>query len=260
MKARFIKNSAMRDLRAQVAINLRRYQSGDFSELLDKANLGGMYFELNDSEADLDLLAKLEGPETNDLKEAHNAHIVYRAIKVTPYQAKDERLWVYLCHTAGLDFIRKRHPKIMSPNKDEAVKEIIQRFFIVNGHRGYERSNALARLWSYGDLASKNKGVKLDRTLEVFLYQTDVRAQIIERPSTFTNPNVFAATMRFMFAKYKSEEKRKKFFNRKEGEMPAYRRLFTRLNELGGIMLLGAIPPQDLDRLVMSAAKQVGAD
>jgi len=249
----------MRELRAKIATNMEKYQSGSFDELMDEANIGSMYFELKDSQIDVDLLSKLKGTK-NDLNEAYDASIVYRALKVTPYQAKDERLWVYICHTSGLDYIRKRYPKILASDKDEAVQEIVKRFFIVHGHRGYERENALARLWSYGHLASKNTGIKLDQTLEVFLYQTDVRAQIVERPSTFTNANVFSAVMRFMSVKYKSPEKRKKFFNRKEGEMPAYRRLFSRLNELGGIILLGAMAPQDLDHLVVNAAKQVGAD
>src|SRR5688572_27914609 len=103
----------MRDLRARIATNLKRYQSGTFAELADEAGAGDVYFELENSEVNSTLLATLDGPDGADLKEAKNSAIVDRALKVTSYQARDERLWVYLCHTSALEYIRKRYPKIL---------------------------------------------------------------------------------------------------------------------------------------------------
>ena len=260
VKPRFVKHATLRELRAHIRVNLDRYRVGEFGELLDPANLNQSYFELSEGNIDLNMFKALSAPEKNDYKEAENAEVVFNALtELSPYHAKDERLWVYLCHTVGLAHIRKRHRKIFDADPEKAVKEIEKVFFVVGGLRGFERTNALARLWSYGNIASKNLGVPLKQTLEVFLHQTDVRAQIVERPSTFVNPAVFSALMRFMTIQYKDIKSRELFFNRKEGVMPFYRKLFARLNELGGVTLLGAMNPSALDKIMNLAAKDIGS-
>jgi hypothetical protein len=259
IKPRFVKHSVMKDLRGKIRANLKKYQSGNFAELLEPANVNHLYFELGAGEIDLSAFSKLQPPQSGDLREAHNARVVFEALKgISQYQARDERLWVYLCHTVGLDHIRKRHKKILEKDPEKAAAEIEKTFFVTGGLRGFERNNALARLWSYGAIASRNKSVPINKTLEVFLYQTDVRAQIVERPTTFVNPSVFSAAMRFMDVQYRKKKTRDFFFNRKEGVEPVYRQLFAKVNEVGGVMLLGAMPPKELDRLFVELGKAVG--
>jgi hypothetical protein len=254
MKLRFVKHSTLAELKNNIRKNLNRYQSGTFDEFFDIENINRTFFEVADVEFDEKAFAELVAPAQRDLKDAANAKVVYTALAtLTAYQAKDDRLWVYLCHTVGLKYIRKRFPKVMSKNADEAVTEIAKHFFVSGGLRGFERLNGLSRLWAFGHLASQNSKVPLEKTLEVFLYQTDVRAQIMERPSTFLNANVFSAVMRFMMKKYKNVKHREVFFRRKGGAAP-YRALFSRLNELGGVIVLGAMRAEDIDYLIAESA------
>jgi hypothetical protein len=259
MKLRFLKHAGLRELRSNIPKNLERYRTGEFKELLEPGNLGHLYFELSEGEVDEAAFTELLPPEKNDLKEAHNARVLYGAFKgMSPYQARDERLWTYLCHTLGLQHIRRRHKRIFDKDPAVAAAEIEKVFFVIGGQRGFERTNALARLWSYASIAGRNDGWPLEKTLEVFLYQTDVRAQLVERPSTFVNPNVFSAVMRFMRQQYEDPKKKDRFFNRKEGEIPLYRQLLSRMNEMGGVMMLASMPEKELDQLVGKAASEVG--
>ena len=156
---------------------------------------------------------------------------------ISNYLARDERLWVYLSHTYLLDYARIRWP---IPSGDaEAIKHIETHYFCV-GARGVERDNVASRLWWMASLCNRAVGMSLDEALTCFLHQSDVRASIIERPTTSQNVRVFTAVLVKLHESYRAD---KSLFDRAK-----FRAVMKGINLMGGVKLLGALP----DKKVMS--------
>ena len=102
------------------------------------------------------------------------------------------------------------------------------------GARGIERDNAASRLWWLASLCHRTKGLSFEDALTCFLYQSDVRANIVERPTTSQNIHVFSAIIKKLDESYKSN---KELFERER-----FRSLMKELNLIGGIKLLAALP------------------
>ena len=190
MKARYLKELTLDRLREEVPANLDRYRDGHaFAELLNDRSL---FFE-SKQELNVELLDTLLKP-TDNFYEVENCLIVFQGLRdLTPFDARDERIWVYLCHTIGLEYAKARWP---IPNDDEkAIQHIRIHFFARNG-RAIERDNALSRLWWMAYLCSRVQNMELVDALKVLLYRTDVRAQLIEHPSMSQNVDVFSAIIR----------------------------------------------------------------
>ena len=188
-KIRLLRTQIIQQLSANVADNLARYRTDDFEFLEeDPSN----YIEI-DQELDEQKLATVDC-EIDDHKEVESCIHIYEAMgTIPPYLARDPRLWVYLTHTSLLAYTRKRWPIPVDDNK--AVAHIRKHFFAA-GNRGIERDNAASRLWWMATLCSRVKGLSLTEALTSFLYQYDVRANIIERPTTSQSVPVFSAVLK----------------------------------------------------------------
>ena len=159
--------------------------------------------------------------------------------KLSPYMARDERLWIYLSHTAMLEYTRKRWP---IPTDDEkAIQHIRNHIFIV-GARGFERDNSASRLWWMAALCSRVSGMSLKQSLTCLLYQYDVRANIIERPTTSQSTQIFSAVLKKLHDSYKGN---KTLFQREK-----FRSVMKELNLRGGVRLLGALPEHEISSIL----------
>jgi hypothetical protein len=167
--------------------------------------------------------------------------VVYRALGcIRPDFARDDRLWVYLTHTAMLNYSRQRW-KI--PDDDAKAVEFIKTHFFVRGRRGFERDNAASRLWWMSKLCDNINGMSLDEALAVFLKTAASRADIIERPTLMLNANVFRAVL--ICLKELSKDGDQKAYTRK-----VLRPVLKRLNYRGGHTLLGMMSDRDIESLV----------
>ena len=142
MSIRIIKRGVVQALYKEIPKNLDRYCQGDFADLL----LDDYVRDVKETSFDSIDVASLT-PERGGAHDAENAYIVFKSLNgMTPYLARDERVWVYLTHVTCLDFTRKRW---LRPNAKEEniVKDIRSHFFArIGGPRAFERNNALARL------------------------------------------------------------------------------------------------------------------
>lgn len=227
MKARFFKAVKVQELLAKVGENLESYRAGNFDFLVnDPTN----YFETN-LEVNVDKFP-LINCEKDNLKEVENCMLMYEAMgKISHYLARDERLWIYLTHTFLLIYVRNRWP---IPDDDEkAIKHIKNHFFCI-GARGIERDNAASRLWWMASLCGRTDGLSLEEALACLLFQSDVRANIVERPTTSQNIRIFSAILKKLYESYKAD---KKLFERDR-----FRSVMKWLNLAGGVKLLGALP------------------
>lgn len=236
MKTRLLRTAALNELRASIAGNLDQYRSTGFDYLeADPA----FYFE-HAVEVDLDGLATLMPPHRGNFYEVENCKTVYIAFKaLSPYDARDERLWAYLSHTALLNHARLRWP-IPSDNA-EAVAHIAKHWF-ARDKRQVERDQVGSRLWWIGHLCARVDGVDPDLALRAFLFRSDVRANIIERPTLSQSIELFSAIVRRLVASFVSH---KKLFERN-----AFRRMMKEINSVGGYRLLDCLPPAEIDHIL----------
>ncbi len=158
---------------------------------------------------------------------------------IPPYLARDSRLWVYLTHTLLLDYSRKRWP---IPNDDEKAVTHIRKHFFANGARGIERDNATSRLWWMANLCDRVDGLSLLDALIIFLHQYDVRANIIERPTTSQSVPVFSAVIKKLEKSFKQDQK---LFEREK-----FRQVMKELNLQGGVKLLCALDEPEIEKIV----------
>lgn len=236
MKIRLLRERALTELRANVSENLNRYRNGDFSYLAVDPSLS---FEI-DNELDEQEIKNLRPPSGDENFEVENCITMLSALKsLTPFQAADERLWAMLSHTLLLSHARLRWP-IPKDNK-MATQHVLTHFFGANERR-LERDNVGARLWWMGHLCDRVKGMSLRKSLEILLYRSDVRANIVERPTTAQSVTIFGSLIAHLA---KSYDGRKKLFERQ-----TFRNLMIKINGLGGYRLLDALDDKDVDKII----------
>ena len=231
MEARLIRSGKEKELFDSIEANLDSYRSGDFS-----------YIEHDPSsyittavQIDSEKLAEMSC-SNDDHQEVENCIKIYGALEnLNHYLARDSRLWVYLTHTALIDYSRNRWP--IPDDSEKAIHHIKNHFFVV-GARGFERDNAASRLWWMASLCDRVVGLTLEESLTVLLYQYDVRANIIERPTTALSVPVFAAILKKLHKSY--QEDRALF------ERAKFRKFMRAINLRGGVSLISAMSENDV--------------
>lgn len=193
MEIPILSQSTVLNLYENVEENLKLYSDG-FSEKFFKNNYNHS-LKNTDMPEDLgDMLIYDENLKAGDL-DAKNSVIVYNALKgLTAYQARDGRVWTALSHKFFLEYTAKRHSE---KNKKLTVTKIKQHFFtLVGGKRGFDRNNVVARLWWHGHAVQKCcKEENFEELVQLLCQNTDLRANIIERPGIFQIPNVLLAVL-----------------------------------------------------------------
>jgi hypothetical protein len=236
MKLRFLKERALTDLRRSIKSNLPLYRTEKFEYLAADPSLS---FE-SEIEIDERALSKLKVPAGEELFDSENCTFVLTALKhLSPYEAADERLWVMLSHTLMLDHARARWP---IPKSDESAVQHIETHFFGSTQRQLERDNVASRLWWMGHLCDRVEGLSVTESLDVLLYRSDVRANIVERPTTAQSIPVFSAILRKLAKSYNG---RRKLFERK-----VFRTLMVKLNGLGGYKLLDALDAKAVEKFI----------
>lgn len=244
MNVRILRDAAVGSLRRAVSANLELYRTGDFGYLdLDSSQ----YLELPAVTVD-EALQKLVMPSDGNLHEVENCIAVSEYLAaLTPYDARDERLWCYLSHTIFLNYARARWP---IPTDDEKAIPHIETHFFARSHRQVERDNAVSRLWWMAHLCGRVAEVELKVALEALLFRSDVRANIVERPTVAQSEGVFKVIMAGLVQSYAGQ---KELFQRK-----TFRRLMVELNSIGGFKLLDALPDTELKKILDLVIRRVG--
>ena len=177
-----------------------------------------------------------------------NALAVYRALpELTPHQASDERLWVYLCHQECPEYVAGRWLTARPADAAKAVQEVRNHFFAV-GNRALIRDNGLSRLWWLGKIATEVAADEARQFLIILLHRQDVRSALIERPSVSMNRRV----LRVIY-----EEMQQHWTNGgRLFERETFRSWMRALNRRGGVILLDALPDKALAELVHEEAER----
>ncbi|QKO21974.1 DUF6339 family protein [Rhodoferax sp. BAB1] len=239
-KMRLLRAKTVDFLTKEIESNLGRYRSGDFDFLTnDPAN----YFEI-DTNFEPDALKDVYCVD-GDLREVDCCEAIYTVLgHVPPYVARDPRLWVYMSHVHLLHYTRSRWP---IPEDDVEALVHVKKHFFAEGTRGIERDNAASRLWWMAALCDRVEELDLKSALTAFLHQSDVRANIIERPTTSQTVPVFSAVIQKLHESYLGD---KSLFERDR-----FRAVMKSLNLKGGTKLLEVMEASDVKSIVDSCAK-----
>jgi hypothetical protein len=242
MKARFLKAASVEELRSATFKNLQLYRTDGFSYL---AADGAFWFEQS-FQVDEEAIADLAVPVGDNLFEVDNCEKIYDGIKgITPYEARDERFWCYLSHTLLLDHARARWP---IPADDERAVKHIHKHFFAGDKRGIERENVGARLWWMAHLCGRVTSVSRNDALKTFLFRSDVRANLIERPTTSQSVILFDAIIAKLAKSYQGSQA---LFSRL-----VFRKLMKEINSVGGYKLLDCLSPSSVEAILDDIIQQ----
>lgn len=242
----YIRKNQLGKLRNAVKNNIELYKSEEPHDW--NAFFGNEQFIRSSSiPVSEDIGSHIQMPENKDLKDAENSIIIYEALKdLTPQQATDERVWAYFTHFELWEYVQHRWP-LKENAREEAAVRYIQAHYFLSGVRGFFRDNAVSRLWWMGWVASHCHHFNAEKTLEILLYQSDVRANLLERASFGMSKEIFSAVMKWLGKSYDGE---KVLFQRE-----TFRQLMKHLNRKGGRIMLNALKPKQLSDLIEKTLK-----
>jgi len=237
---KLLRASAVAKLFNDVGKNLDLYRGGLFSDLLEDSSL------FIDSNCGLDIQEAIKvSCVAGDQNEVQCCvHLSNGLSGVTAYLARDERLWTRLSHIEFIEYVRVRWP--IPADNEKAVAHVKKHFF-AKGARGIERDNAISRLWWMTEICKKVEGLTLDEALTAFLYQSDVRANIVERPTTSQNSSLLSAVVNKLHQSYEGD---KSLYGREK-----FRSVMKNLNIEGGVRLLEVLDGKTLEAIIEKVSK-----
>jgi hypothetical protein len=238
--------SSLHMLDKNLEANLDAYRSGDFGSILKNQKLLTVQADFFTGIFD-NLICSNKAAD-----DYQNSILLWNSLKITPRLAREARLWCYLTHTCGLAYARARYPLVNGDAAD--IKSVRAHFLVNNELRGIDRDNALSRLWISAFIASKVEGLKFEVALEVLLYQTDFREQLIGHPTIMRSAKTLNEVMCFA-KKMLIDDGNTDFFKRKDHK-GQYKTWFHLLDVEGGKVLLDALSKQEISKLVQKLAEQ----
>lgn len=164
-----------------VSAQTREYIGGDPVNVLRSKFAEGDYefdtqFELSDS-------ITLEAPKGNSgylLGDAENAVVLHQQLQVlTPLQASDRRLWVWLSHGPFLEYVRQRH--LAGKEGEDLFQRIRARCFIDGTDSRALMRNSIARLW-WGAQLTHQRGARDPYELtRILFFRQEYVKNLLER-------------------------------------------------------------------------------
>jgi len=235
MNLKFISNRALSQLRGGIETNRDTYLSGHAKDLL--ASLDTAILE---SRIQADEAPKLEMPHDGRLYDAENVRRIYQWLHhLTPVQASDPRLWIYLTHGTYADYTAARWPIDASSQVKDRIRE---RYFLEGESLESLVRNSIARLWWFGHLSyDKELADKFEMT-DVLLSLQDIQSSFLER-AIGRSSRILNGALR-LWKKILSE--RGNLSN--QGKIIQKWAKLIRLH--GGVVLLDALPDKQLQNLL----------
>ena len=168
---KYVSDKVVERLFDGVSDNLDLYTEGDFEK---QAAEQGWGLELKNVSYDPDFPNKLDTDNSREA-EIRNSLLVHSAIKgMTPAVARQERVWVRLCHIDCIEYSKNRWIR-SNPETD------IANHFFARTLDQCRDDNAIARLWWNGHIASRIDASDPERVLRQFLARANIRLQFLDR-------------------------------------------------------------------------------
>lgn len=169
---KFVQEKVVDELHSSIARNLAIYESGDFSEM---AKDPGWSIEAKTVSYNPAFPSRLS-PTNTPSDEIENSLLVFNSLNgMTPSLAREERIWVRLCHLDCLEYSRARWIKNSNTERDVA-----KHFFASRLDQARD-DNAIGRLWWNAHLANLIDPDNPRSVLEQILKRANIRLQFVDR-------------------------------------------------------------------------------
>ncbi len=248
-KASFVRETALERLRQNITPNAKRY-SADAPWLSDY--FGGEAWYLQSSIEMPEAVALKSPASKTELFDLDNTKTLYTAVRnLSPIQASDERLWVYLSHVTYWDYMRKRwgvEQYVNKPRFEEIVEE--RYFFMPDRPRALIR-NGIARLWWYGYTTYDDEREDPFELTAVLLKNLDVAQSVLER--AFSRNRTLTHAM--LSVLLERERAGTPFYERE-----SVRDLAKYLVQVGGVTILDALSFAEIRDVVHQKVVQLSAE
>jgi len=240
-KLKFLKQSSLDRLRANIAPNQKRYTQAE-SFLNDYFAGASWYVESNIAMPDkLDLQIPTS---KSDLLDLENTRIVYSALKhLSPLQASDQRLWAYFTHVSHWEYMRSRWPAEQYAGKERFKEVMNERYFFLSDRSRALLRNGMARLWWYGYCTYDESRKDPFELTGALLKKLDV-AQNFAENAFGRNVDVIKALLSVVLEH--------EFYEREP-----VRDLARYINQIGGVTIIDAIPADELRELFSAKIEQL---
>lgn len=187
---KLLSSPVVEKLAASIPANIDRYASSDFSDL---ARENGWAIETKIATWDNSIVSQLN-PSVTPEAEVANSLLIYNGLHgMTPALAREERLWVRLCHVEFLDFARARWLTGATNVEQQA-----RLHFFAKGLTGCRDENAIGRLWWNGHVATLAMPDNPQEGLRRLLRRANNRLQIVDRADTAFRQPLVAGILRLL--------------------------------------------------------------
>lgn len=201
MKLHYLKANIIEQLRTNAMNNIEHYSTGEsWIEDYIAKNLEEENWRLESRLSFKKAKLKIVSGGTREMSrtDAENAKLIHDSLRnLTPAQAIDERIWVYLTHEVYPEYMAAR----WIGDIVEISKAKIQRYF-AGSNRELIR-NGIARLWWYGYLTYDNKRDNPYELTELLLSNQNLAQSMLER--TIGNNRIWLINMLDLILRYKEE-------------------------------------------------------
>lgn len=242
MKLAYFSNAFVGKLRETAAANAANYESG--SAWLDSLAASGSYVHESNQVVDPPPQLLIAGDDTA-AHDAANAQRVFEWLsKLTPAIAMEERLWAYLTHVVFAEYMRARWPVTGA--------SAIHRRYLFEGKSFASLSrNGIARLWWAAFLTrDEEREAPYELTGTLFLRQ-DIQVSLLERSLGKCRRVRFAV---LEFLKANADWLATESFGRR------IQLLLKEMNLLGGVAILDAVPPAELQAFLQRVGEKLVRD
>lgn len=243
MGLHILRESALSQLRGNIGGNVGKYS---LDEPWINEEFRGSRWSL-DTHLDLPGHFELLLPDEDSTYDLENSKRLFLALKdLTPVQAADERLWAYLSHTVGWQYMRKRWDvDKFRGNAQKRTEYIRDRyFFMPNRDRALVR-NGIARLWTYAYVTYDEQREDPFQLTEVLLQKLDIAQQLLER-SFSRVPELPKAVMRVVQTYPKDQLDLT--------DRDQFRDVMRHVNRVGGVTILDLLTAFELEQTVRNRA------
>jgi len=242
-RLKYVSELVLADLIDHLPERLDRYVNGDFQDL---ASEFGWAVETTGVTFDRERLTELQLGATTPESEVHNSLVVHDALKgISRSVAREERIWVRLCHIECLDYARSRW---LTDLKQEELEAQIKKHFFADTLTQVRDDNAVGRLWWNAEIASIASPGDVGHGLKLMLQTADIRLNLVERTRLVSRPVLARGIVRALsdHAWLAAQERN-------------FRRFMRILNRDGGGVLYEALPEKAVDDLILTAIKKAQA-
>jgi len=230
MNLPFLSQEATDRLIRNIPANLGRYRSGETSELINDVDCRASRIEV----ADPPPLTGTEGSASEDFNASRR--VFQWLADLTPVQASDERLWVYLTHRVYPEYVHARWGSALDGSTQPTARVEDRWFFRGEGVATFVR-NGLSRLWWFGYLTyDRGLGDHFEFT-EILLGLQEIQVAMLERRFGRSR-NVLRAILEILKRSNRLEE-----VPRRGGVIQGWAK---DINTYGGAFILDALPQDRL--------------